>query len=92
MLSCLAGVAQLVGRCPVKQKVPVLIPSQSMCLGCGFGAWSGAVWNATSRCFSLTPTFPSFSPSFPLSLKEKRKEKNAFFKEQVMKNYKHIQE
>ena len=32
----LAGVAQLVGHCPAKQKVAGLIPSQGTCLGCRF--------------------------------------------------------
>ena len=36
--AALAGVAQLVGRPPINQKVLGLIANQGTCLGCGFGS------------------------------------------------------
>ena len=70
-ISCLTGVAQLVGHCSTKQKVATgSIPGQGTCLGRKFGPQSGRVQKATDQCFSLTSMFlPSLSSSLPLSLK-----------------------
>ena len=43
----LAGVTQLVGRPPVKQKVASSIPGQGICLGYGPGPLLGHVHEAT---------------------------------------------
>ena len=64
----LAGVAQVVGHHPAKQKVSGLIPTQGTCLGCRFGPQSGQVQEATNQCFPLTLMFLSpFSLPSPLS-------------------------
>ena len=36
-----------------KPKVEGSIPGEGTSLGCRFGPWSGRVWEATDRCFSL---------------------------------------
>ena len=62
----LTAVAQLVGHHPTERNVASWIPSQGTHLGCGFGTWSGRVWEETDQCFFLTLIFsPSRSPSLP---------------------------
>ena len=58
LATALTSVAHLVGHHPAKQKVSGAMPSQGMCLGCGFGPWSGHVQKTTNGCFS-----PSLPPS-----------------------------
>ena len=72
--------AQSVGYRPTKQKFTGFIPGQDTCLGVGLiPSWgerqSPPVWlivrlwkRQSDWCFSLTSTFLSLSPSFPLSL------------------------
>ena len=70
----LAGVAQLAGHRPTKQKVTGSIPSQGTCLCYGFGPWLGYIREATGRYFSLTLMFLQPSASFSLlSLLSKNK-------------------
>ena len=65
----------LVEHHSAKQKVDSSIPSQGMCLGCGFGSWSGFIQEETEPCFSHTLMFLSLTFSFP-SLFKKTKPKN----------------
>ena len=47
--------------------VAALVGASSCTLkGCGFHPWSGRLLEATSRCYSLSPSLP---PPLPLSLK-----------------------
>ena len=69
----LTHVTQQVGHHPAKQKVTCSIPSQGMCLGCGFGPWLGYVQEATDQCLSLISMFLflPFSLSSPLSNRQR---------------------
>ena len=64
MESALTGVAQLVGRNPVKREVSDLVSGQGTCLG----LWVGRDQEAADQYFSLTLMFlPLFLPPFLLS-------------------------
>ena len=68
--TAMAGMAQLVGLRPTKQKVASSIPCQGARLDCGFGPRQGTYEkqsinvSLSHKCFS-----PFLSPSLPLSLK-----------------------
>ena len=49
----LTGVAQLVGVCPVTERL-CLILHQGIYLGCGLHPSSGRIWEAGNPCFSLS--------------------------------------
>ena len=65
----LAGVVQSIESWPANpnQRVPSSIPSLDTCLGCRPGPEFWGMWEATNQCISCISTFPSLSPSFPLS-------------------------
>ena len=67
MFIALAGVAQWIECWPVNQTVADSIPSQGTCLGCRSGPQLGVCERQPHI------DVPSLSPSFPLSLKVKKK-------------------
>ena len=76
---CPDWVAQLVGTCPINQRVAGSIPGQSTYLGCGIGLRLGCVQKVTNQCFSFISMFLSsplpFKNQQNISLGEDKKNK-----------------
>ena len=63
----LTRVAQLAGVSSRELKIAGSVPRQGMCLGCGFGPWSGRMWEAAGACSSRQCFPPSYS-TLPISV------------------------